>query len=229
MAKCRTDRRTRTWVCMQLASAGVGMCIATSPSVSAQPAQEVLAPGAAISIVGSETLLCTAGFVAHNQRGAPVMFTAGHCDNGGNVQMNSSRAGGLVPVADFVVSEFGGDRGEQADVAVMSLTGAAPLSSKIDGQLPVTASVMNVEPGMRLCKVGITTGHSCGPVVSTTGSKVKFAAKIAGGDSGGPVYVLREDGTAAAVGITIRNSSSDGYPVAELIGPWLQRWDLTIS
>lgn len=70
MSKCRSDRRFRARACMQLASAGAAMCIATSPSVSAQPAAEVLAPGIGISIVGSETLLCTAGFVAHNQRGA---------------------------------------------------------------------------------------------------------------------------------------------------------------
>jgi hypothetical protein len=36
------------------------------------------------------------------------------------------------------------------------------------------------------------------------------------------------DGTATPVGITIRAADSGGT-IAELIGPWLKRWDLSID
>lgn len=200
-----------------------------APTALARPADGLLAPGSAITVAGPENLLCTAGFVARNQRMAPVMFTAGHCDNGGQIEMDTKAAAGLVPVGEFVVSQFDGDRGEQTDVAVMSLKGVVPLSAKIGGQIPVSTAISTVYPGMQLCKSGVTTGVSCGPVVSISGSKVKFAATVAAGDSGGPVYAPLADGTAGAVGITIRNADSDGYPIAELIGPWLDRWNLTIA
>lgn len=223
----RTARRRARQAVLAPVVAGVALTVGVSSA--AADTEELLAPGSAITVVGPENLLCTAGFVARNQRRAPVMFTAGHCDNGGKIEMNSTSTGGLVDVGDFVVSQFDGDRGEQTDLAVMSLKGAVPLSAKIAGQIPVSTAISTVYLGMQLCKVGVTTGVSCGPVVSVSGSKVKFAASVAAGDSGGPVYAILPDGTAGAVGITIRNADNDGYPIAELIGPWLNRWDLTIS
>lgn len=192
------------------------------------PEEDTLHPGIGLVIASDSSTICTAGFVAHNARGAPVMFTAGHCDTGGVVEINSRAAKGMVPVGEFVATEYGGNRGEQTDVAVMKLSGAVPLSTAVDGYT-VTGTLPSVYIGMPLCKIGITTGRSCGPVVSATGSKVKFAAQVAGGDSGGPVYAIKEDGTAVAVGITIRTSDSDGMPVAELISPWLDRWGLSIT
>ncbi len=205
------------------AAACVAALITTAPAHAA-PAAASLHPGTALTI-GNE--LCTAGFVARNQHGAPVMFTAGHCDVGQRVQASTVPTG-LVPAGDIVASAYGGDDGEAPDIAVMKLTGTMNLDPNVDADLPVGGTAPIIATGMTLCKQGATTGRSCGRVIESSPSKVKFAARIAPGDSGGPVWGYTSTGSIFAVGITIRQSN-DGYPVAEMIDPWLQRWNLTID
>lgn len=199
----------------------------TTASAHAAPAAAPAAnlhPGTALTI-GNE--LCTAGFVARNQHGAPVMFTAGHCDVGQRVQAGSAPTG-LIPAGDIVASAYGGDEGEAPDIAVMKLTGSLNLDPNVDAELPVGGTAPIIANGMTLCKQGATTGRSCGSVIESSSSKVKFAARIAPGDSGGPVWGYTSTGSIFAVGITIRQTT-DGYAVAEMIDPWLQRWNLTID
>lgn len=206
------------------AAAAAAGTLTTAAPAHAAPVAASLHPGAALTI-GNE--LCTAGFVARNQHGAPVMFTAGHCDVGQRVQAGSASTG-LVPAGDIVASAYGGSVGEDPDIAVMKLTGSINLDPNVDADLPVGGTAPIIANGMTLCKQGATTGRSCGPVIESSPSKVKFAARIAPGDSGGPVWGYTSTGSIFAVGITIRQSN-DGYPVAEMIDPWLQRWNLTID
>jgi len=56
----------------------------------------------------------------------------------------------------------------------------------------------------------------------------QFLAPVDRGESGGPVYYRNADGTATPVGITIRAADSGGT-IAELIGPGLKRWDLSLD
>lgn len=210
-----------------LAAVAAAASLLTSAPAHAAPAaapSASLHPGTALTI-GNE--LCTAGFVARNQHGAPVMFTAGHCDVGQRVQVGSSPTG-LVSAGDIVASAYGGDHGEAPDIAVMKLTGSVNLDPNVDADLPVGGTAPIIANGMTLCKQGATTGRTCGPVIESSSSKVKFAARIAPGDSGGPVWGYTTNGSIFAVGITIRQSV-DGYTVAEMIDPWLQRWNLTID
>lgn len=223
--QCENERMGKTTMWASTAAALMAAVVTLAPAAHAAPAAGSLHPGTALTI-GNE--LCTAGFVARNRNGAPVMFTAGHCDVGDRVRAQSASAG-LVPAGDFVASSFVGSDGEDPDIAVMKLTGAMDLNPAVDAELPVGGSLPIVAEGMTLCKQGAATGRSCGPVIECSSSKVKFAAKIAPGDSGGPVWGYTTSGAIFAVGITIRESSSDGYPVAELIDPWLDRWNLTID
>ena len=136
----------------RLTAAGLAtVCALIAPLASAHaaplPAVSALYPGAGMEILGDDPSICTAGFVAHNQRGAPVLFTAGHCDTGGTAAVNSAVDGRLVPAANFVVSQYAGNGGEQTDVAVMSLTGALQLDPNISGQLPVTGFAPRVVEG----------------------------------------------------------------------------------
>jgi hypothetical protein len=76
----------------------------------------------------------------------------------------------------------------------------------------------------------------CGQVTDVTESKVVFLAASECGDSGGPVYLIHDNG-AVAVGIHIRagrqNDPNPGcstratFSVAELVRPWLTQWNLT--
>ena len=216
--------RVRAQKASLAAAAAAATMLIITPPAHAAPVAASLHPGTALTI-GNE--LCTAGFVARNQHGAPVMFTAGHCDVGQRVQAGSASTG-LVPAGDIVASAYGGSVGEDPDIAVMKLAGSITLDPNVDADLPVGGTAPIIANGMTLCKQGATTGRSCGPVIESSASKVKFAARIAPGDSGGPVWGYTSTGSIFAVGITIRQSN-DGYPVAEMIEPWLQRWNLTID
>ena len=84
----------------------------------------------------------------------------------------------------------------------------------------------------------MTSGEAaCGQILDVTESKVMFLAPGQCGDSGGPVYLMQNDGTASAVGIYIRGSNPKNptagcsapakFSVAELVQPWLDKWGLT--
>jgi hypothetical protein len=110
-----------------------------------------------------------------------------------------------------------------------------PTDTRIIGIRPVTTPVhdTHLAAGQQLCHYGLITGpqHSgpaCGPIVNVSTTKVRFLAPVDKGDSGGPVYYRNADGTATPVGITIRGAS-DGGTVAELVGPWLKRWSLSLD
>ncbi|ORA42159.1 hypothetical protein BST19_26130 [Mycobacterium bouchedurhonense] len=203
-----------------------------STSVSAAAASTpALTPGSTLRMWDADdasSAVCTAGFVARNRRGTAVLLDAGHCDRGGDVTMRAGSGGRQVPVGGFVVTEYAGNDDKDTDIGVVRLSKDIPLHADIAGTIPVTGALPYVVPGQTLCKIGAVTGRSCGRVIDASPTKVKFAAAIAPGDSGGPVFGLKDDGTAVAVGITIR-STDDGLTVAELIGPWLQRWNLTID
>lgn len=182
-------------------------------------------PGSAVMIGDRE--LCTAGFVVRNPKGARMMFTAGHCDVGGSVKAMVD--GAWVPAGRFVTSTYWGSGGDDADIGVIMPKSSLAVTSAVDAELPVGGYVPLTMPGMTLCKWGAATGRSCGPVITSSPSKVKFSARIAPGDSGGPVWGYTPSGQAVAVGITIRQAADDGNPVAELIGPWMDRWQLSLE
>jgi hypothetical protein len=89
-----------------------------------------------------------------------------------------------------------------------------PTDARITGIWPVTASADDPH----LAK---------GQQLDVTPTKVQFRAHVENGDSGGPVYYRNADGT--AVGITIRAADADGGTIAELIGPWLTHWSLSLD
>ncbi len=133
-----------------------------------------------------------------------------------------------------------GNAWKDHDIALIMLdsAGAMPLTSDIAGRA-VTGVTSKAAVGDQLCHFGIRTGApACGTVVMREASTVAFAASGGCGDSGGPVYTVRPDGTAVAVGVHTAGSNADGsepsceaahrFSVAELVQPWLDKWDLTI-
>jgi hypothetical protein len=82
----------------------------------------------------------------------------------------------------------------------------------------------------QLCHYGLISGDrhgrpECGPASKYNPTPCASGAHVTKGDSGGPVYYRKADGTATPVGIIIR-AGDDSGPVAELIGPWLKCWHL---
>jgi hypothetical protein len=202
-----------------------------------------LAPGVGIGVYGADgqpTDTCTAGWLVHDATGQPGILTAGHCDYGGGVTYFNKTTGFQI-VGWFTHHVYKGDEGDDDDIAMVGIANVpdAPpevrTDTRIIGIRPVTASADDTQlaQGQQLCYYGLITGPQhggpeCGRIVEFSPTKVRFQAHIEKGDSGAPVYYRNADGTATPVGIAIREADAGGT-VAELIGPWLERWSLSLD
>lgn len=210
------------------------------------PTADAIGPGIGINITPSDhsaAISCTAGFLVRTKDGRPGLLSAGHCNKAGGPGTVSVHHGGFYSfptVGTFTESVYGGNDWNDFDIGLIILDDAdgIPLTSEVDGH-PVTGLADRIEIGDTVCHFGIRSGEPrCGPVVASEDNKVRFTAAGTCGDSGGPAYRLRPDGTAEAVGIFIAVSNGDysepkcdvphEYSVAQLIKPWLAAWDLTL-
>ncbi len=211
----------------------------------ALPASAAAGPGAGIYVEyadGSGGMGCTAGFLVRTGTGEAGLLTAGHCNQPRKPSKVVMNLGGILPYAKLgtfarTVSE--GVHDEQHDIGLIVLDGDnIPQSPAVAATLPITGVTSDLSIGQELCKFGMSSGEAeCGPVFDVTESKVSFSAGGQCGDSGGPVYLIQNDGTATAVGIDIRGSNPAipragclapaKFSVAELVQPWLDKWHLT--
>lgn len=209
------------------------------------PAASAIGPGAGIYVQygdGSGGMGCTAGFLVHTSDGQGEILTAGHCNRPGGPSKVTMNLGGVLPytaLGTFTQTISEGVHGEQHDIGLITLDGDnVPQSSAVAASLPVTGVATNLQVGQQLCKFGMGSGaDACGQIVEITDSKVVFLASGQCGDSGGPVYLYERDGTVSAVGILIRGgdpytpkagcAARAKFSVAELVRPWLDKWNLT--
>jgi len=209
------------------------------------PAASAVGPGTGIYVDyadGSGGMGCTAGFLVHTSTGQAAVLTAGHCNRPGEpskVTMNLASTLPYATLGTFAQTISEGVHTEQHDIGLIMLDGDyVPQTSAIAGSLPVSGVETNLQIGQQLCKFGMGSGAAaCGQILDVTDSKVVFLAAGQCGDSGGPVYLLQSDGTASAVGIDIRGgdpihpkagcSAPAKFSVAELVQPWLDKWNLT--
>lgn len=211
------------------------------------PSADAIGPGIGISVVSDgqpETKICTAGFLVRTRDDRPALLTAGHCNPDGGAGQVDIRHGGVWAfrtIGAFTETVHDGSTWDDYDIGLISIDdpGKIPLTSMVDGH-PVVGVAEHVDVGDVLCHYGIRSGGPlCGPVVASEANKVRFEAGGTCGDSGGPTYRLREDGTAEAVGIYIAVSDGtysepkceDPHPfsIAQTITPWLAAWDLTLD
>ncbi|WP_425436652.1 endopeptidase [Mycobacterium rhizamassiliense] len=215
------------------------------PTHLALPTASAIGPGVGVEVDASDGSVvtgCTAGFLVTTRTRQPAFLTAGHCNKSGGaspVVINSASSHGYVTVGHFSRTVNEGTVGEQHDIGLVVLDGdAVPQAPAVTGAWPVSGVSATVTSGQLLCKFGMTTNApACGPVIYLTESKVGFRADAQCGDSGGPVYLVQTDGTVTAVGILIRggdpNDPATGcakpgkISAAELIKPWLDKWELT--
>ena len=211
------------------------------------PAAAAIGPGIGIDVRfadGSGGIGCTAGFMVHTRDGPPGLLVAGHCNRPGGSGTVAVHHGGpysYPTVGTFTESVFDGDDWNDYDIALITLDspGKIPLSTEVDGRA-VAGVADRVEIGEVLCHFGIRSGGPvCGPVVAGDVNKVRFEASGKCGDSGGPVYRIRGDGSVEAVGIYTAVSSGDEsepscevpqrFSIAQLISPWLRAWELRLA
>jgi hypothetical protein len=209
------------------------------------PTASAIGPGTGIYVAyadGSGGMGCTAGFLVRTATGRAGVLTAGHCNRLGELSKVTMNLGGVMPYATLgtfsrTISE--GVHDEQHDIGLITLDGDnVPQSPAIAASVPVSGVATGPQVGQQLCKFGMGSGaDACGQIVEVTASKVVFLASGQCGDSGGPVYRYESDGTVSAVGILIRGGDPDTgkagcsarakFSVAELVRPWLDKWDLT--
>jgi hypothetical protein len=210
----------------------------------ALPASAAAGPGAGIYVEyadGSGGMGCTAGFLVRTSTGEAGVLTAGHCNRSRTPSKVMMNLAGILPYAKmgtFVRTVSEGVHDEQHDIGLIALDGdEVPQSPAVAAALPITGVTTDLAIGQKLCKYGMSSGEAeCGAIVDVTPSKVTFEAGGQCGDSGGPVYLIRDDGTATAVGIDIRGSNPTipnagclapaKFSVAELVQPWLDKWQL---
>ncbi|WP_407685859.1 S1 family peptidase [Mycobacterium sp. HUMS_1102779] len=222
---------------------------ATAPSPVASPIPlppaSAIGPGAGIYVDyadGSGGMGCTAGFLVRTRSGRAAVLTAGHCNRPGEPSAVTMNLGGTLPytrLGTFSRTVSEGDHAGAHDMGLIMIDGdKVPRSSAIAASLPVSGVTTKLRIGQRLCKFGMTTDITeCGQVLDVTDSTVTFSASGLCGDSGGPVYLVQNDGTATAVGIEIRGGNPANphagcsvpveFSMAELVQPWLDRWHLT--
>lgn len=154
----------------------------TSPGIPG--AADAARPGVLIGpstplLVGDA--LCTTTVAGYDAGGSPVAVTAGHCGAPGS------------PVTS-------GDDPEQTPVGTVVRTGSQDNGViLLNDNAVVTRSYNDVTvddlggpapaPLQEVCKTGISTGRSCGPVLGQAGTEIAAQICAGHGDSGAPVSV----------------------------------------
>ncbi len=195
-----------------LAAASIAMLNVAQPSAPATAAPGALVhPGMEIR---QDNNKCTLGFVDVQTRTA---YTAGHCRGSGMVGDKDGNVVGHQTV-------FRDDTPNGATVATDHMISdweaiAVAPDVQINDVLP-GGRVLSFDPsvvpqqGQRVCHFGVVTGESCGTVEAVNNGWFTMANGVISekGDSGGPVYVLADDGRAVIVGMF--NITWGQYPAA---------------
>jgi len=158
--------------------------------------------------------LCTLGFV---DVAARMAYTAGHCRGDGAVTdefghvvgrqatFRDDTPNGAVVATDHMISDW----------ETITLAPDVQVNDVLPGGRTLTLDPAVVpQKGQPVCHFGVVTGESCGTVEAVNNGWFTMANGVVSkkGDSGGPVYVLTDDGRAVIVGMF--NSTWGDYPAA---------------
>lgn len=200
--------------------AATGLVVAPG---SATAAQISIAPGVEIHA----SMVCTLGFVFDGPDGRLRGLSAGHCGNVEEpVKTPDGRVIGVIEAAEHAGTTYA------KDTALIKFLPDVEVSKTIlDLGQPAThlsqESVERANPV--LCKLGGTTGLTCGEIVddpNTPASMVAFTGGGRHGDSGSPVWTYGADGEILAVGTLsstergVTTNISYVEPVTEYISMW---------
>jgi len=190
---------------------GVGAA-AAGPTVAPARADRVLVfPGMEIR---QDTHVCTLGYVDPVLR---VAFSAGHCRGSGIV---TDRGGTVIGrLATFRDNTPNGSTVNTdqviADYEAIELADDVDVNDVLPGGLHLQGGpAAEVSPGEAVCHFGIVTGETCGTVERVNNGWFTMTRSVRSqqGDSGGPVYAVRDGGSARIVGLF--NSMWGDYPAA---------------
>ena len=164
--------------------------------------------------IRQDTNLCTLGFVEPTLR---IAVTAGHCRGSGTVtDKENNVVGSMAMYRDSIPDGTTVSTNDSIfDYEGIQLTGDVTISNVLPGGRGLVSDPgLIISPGQSVCHFGVTTGESCGTVEAVYNGWFTMGHGIVSqkGDSGGPVYVLTNDGRAVIVGVF--NSTWGDYPAA---------------
>lgn len=194
-------------------------------TVMAAPAAADVPPMPGIEIEG-ETSSCTAGFAAQGADGF-YLLTSGHCDAHDGAEWTY---GDDAPLGQITVSEKDDDANLDAALILLEPDLGPPIGN-IDGRYVVSGFLdeSQLEVGMPICKVGATSGETCGEITSLDDGEIETSVFSLHGDSGSPGFVKNQDGTVSAVGLLSGSPDGDDYTTYFiLLGPLLGKWGLNL-
>lgn len=217
---------TQRWLRV-LAVVGATMVAATAVADKALADTGLAAAAAAPGMsVGRENRGCTAGFAAQGNDGRYYLMTSGHCDAHDGYHWTY---GDDVPLGIISASEHEGDVRDAAIIRLDPSVGA-PVGD-VGGRYPVrdVLGLSQLRTGMPFCKIGATTGETCGVIQDYFGNIVQASVFSLNGDSGSPGFVKNLDGTVSAVGILMSSpDGDDNTTYFTLVQPLLSKWGLHI-
>ncbi|ORB03093.1 hypothetical protein BST33_03835 [Mycolicibacter minnesotensis] len=190
---------------------GIGVAAVGPTAVTARADRVLVFPGMEIR---QDTHVCTLGYVDPVTR---VAFSAGHCRGSGAV---TDRGGRLIGhLATFRDNTPNGSTVNTdqviADYEAIVLADDVDVNDVLPGGLQLQADPDHeMNPGEPVCHFGIVTGETCGAIERINNGWFTMSRSIRSqqGDSGGPVYAVRDGGSARIVGLF--NSVWGEYPAA---------------
>ena len=187
----------------------------TAPAIAAQPAQSRqethgwewlgspggIVPGGRIRNASADEA-CSVGWIAAREERIFVI-TAGHCGHAGDSFTYANSQDEETTFGVVVASENEGVARDYSIIELFSdqreMVRPLPLENRLDGP----GRVEDLAVGeTEVCRLGHRTGLSCGPLleVDSAGGGFAVGAESDYGDSGGPVYTIR-DGDVIGLGI----------------------------
>ena len=156
--------------------------------------------------------VCTIAHTYTGRDGRAYALTAGHCHTSGGHTVRDERTGATGTFVRTAVDPPGSGG---ADYGLIDF-GVRTLALTFIGNQPIAPhDHPRPRPGQTVCRTGVATGQHCGTVLATHGQDQYLTTGMPpsrGGDSGGPVWMLRSDGYAQVVGIWLggrKNRSGD--------------------
>ncbi|MEV6071907.1 hypothetical protein AB0L82_35660 [Nocardia sp. NPDC052001] len=187
MQKIRRLRSALLVIALSMAAVG-GL------SAPAATAAVVVTPGMAIE---TTHFRCSVGMVAHIGNGN-YAITAAHCfEAGARVRDHSGNEIG------WYSNQLGNDSTQsQVGYALIRLWDNVGVSASL-GRFGIRTIDTNPIKGEGLCKIGSTTGWTCGTITDVSDKVFWTTLTAADGDSGSVVYHQNADGSAAFMGILL--------------------------
>lgn len=195
--------------CIAVAVAGMAALAMTAPAAHA--AAPSISPGDRIDYMTDEgsASFCTVGYVYTGSNGHAYAITAGHCqtDDPGHVVDASATVTGR-----FVDSLVAPPRSGGPDYGLIDFGPDVTPRSVIGDEIAVAAAEPPaVELGQTVCRLGVSSGEHCGTVAYRYGDEQLMTTDMPAsvpGDSGGPVWLVDDNGKAHIIGIWLGDKAA---------------------